>query len=171
MKKIATFLLAMVTLLTLCVPAFATDSEGPIYRGKPDLVSVETVSNEDLSGVATPFGLNRPKLEWDLTSDGRYSFHGLAEPSFDICSSYYFVGHNGRARLQITEDSELWKDWTYTVKVYERGVLDSTIYTYECFYYSTYSFTLSDFDEDAEIYFEVIAIRAPVDFHGYIEKV
>jgi len=114
--------------------------------------------------------MDAPKKEWDLTLDGRYSFHGKAEYLYDVYSSYYFVGHNGRARLEITEDTELWKDSLYIVKVYERGLIDTTIYTYQCYHYSTYSFTLTDFDEDAEIYFKVSAKSAEPNFQGYIKK-
>lgn len=159
MKKLVSLFLAVIMIFAILpVSAFATETPTA-----PD--SIEVVPNEvaeanlpqdlkdALNSKFVTCGTSKPSKTYDLSSEGTYSFPVDSVLNTTIYSKYIFVGHNGTLYFSFNDHSNDGNG--YTVKVYKKGLVTTTIATYNGADDDTLSFSLS-VATDAKVYFAVI---------------
>ena len=163
-KKLASLALALVMCLSLCIPVFAT----PRAEKDTGLVSVEIVSNEELMSMLPkemadklrdpapgimPFGTEKPEYAWDFLYEGKYNF-SVTTSRDQVYSNYYFTGHLGTVSVHLEENSTS-SSGSYKFKLYQKGLVDTTIRTYDFSRHATQDITVNDIDTNAKVFFGV----------------
>lgn len=173
MKRVFSFMLAlsMIMAISANASAFKGENNQPLEQKEAILVSVETISNEEADNQlpeemqqalgnsdVSPLGVDVPSADvlWDLTEDGPRHFHASVTFLYPIYSSYCFTGHNGAIKLEVYEDTEVASGKTFDFVIYKRGLINTKVYTFVCFYYAGNTISRIDgFDADDLIYFKI----------------
>ncbi len=147
-----------------------------------DGITIEIVPNEvieaslpaylrdALNDDAVTYGISRPGSNdiYNL-SNGEYYFSVDTVLDTTIYSKYVFIGHDGKVNFYINDTSTASGD--YTVKVYKKGLIDTTIYTRVCDHDASTSFGISFDDAEAKIYFAIIPDGTTrISSNSYIAK-
>ena len=175
MRKIISLMLAlsMIMVIGVNVSAVGVAEETPALEQKEAiLVSVKTISNKEAdallpeeirqtltvnSGVM-PLGSSAPSKNalWDLTEEGTRYFHATVTLLYPVYSSYCYTGHDGAIELKIFEDTKAASGKTFDFEIQKRGLVDTKVYTFVCFYYAGTTISrIDDFDADDLIYFKI----------------
>lgn len=182
MKKRLTAMLIVLAMLMTVFPAVSAENSVPADEGfDNDEFTVEVLPNEEveaslpeylqdaLNDTITTYGAFKPSSSsvYDL-STGRWDFYVYSKMNSTIYSRYVFVGHDGAVRIRMYDFST--DSGNYTLKVFKKGLFDTTVYSKVCEHDSLTDVTVDVGDPDAKIYIAVIANGITDIQDAFIEK-
>lgn len=175
-RMISAFL-TIAAILSMAIPTFAKEvsEDDLIVEVIPNEV-IEATLPENLrdalnSGIV-PYGTSKPSSSsiHNFEEDGRYYFSVTTKLETTIYSNCVFTGHDGSVKFHIYDSST--DTGGYTVKVFKKGIIDTTVYTKNnCPHGESTDFYVSIDDPDAKIYFAIIPEgRTYIQDNSYIDK-
>lgn len=177
--KIASLFFAIMLILFSPYPVNADELTGLDY-------TVEVIPNEEIEATLPDYlrealndnndsvvtrGVFKPDSDnvHNLTTDGKYSFYMESVLETTIYSNKVFTGHDGKIKFHIVDTSN--DSGGYKVKVYKKGLFDTTVYTANCDGDTISDFTAEFDDVKAKVYFAIIPDgNTKIKSSSYIEK-
>lgn len=174
-------MIVLIMLMTVFPAASAENSWPAAESFDNDDFTIEVIPNEEaeanlpeylkdaLNDNITTYGVFKPSSSsiYDL-STGRWDFWAYSKMNSTIYSRYVFVGHDGVVRIRMYDFST--DSGNYTLKIFKKGLIDTTVYSKVCAHDSLTDVTVNFGDSDAKIYIAVIANGITDIQDAYIEK-